>query len=138
MYQTEALEQAIRNGPEVAVFCMIEDCGGFIWHMNHDMAHGRIPERAHAGIDRELDEARADQRRLILEALPRFGIANPLDENGRGTDEYWRWYRWWSAWHKGISKEEWSEASAAIGFDMTPEQIARFRPAGDWNEEETP
>ena len=132
MYKPEALERAIKEGPEIAIYMMIEDIGGFIWRMRHDMAHGRIPQQDHPAVTREVQTASEEQRRLITEALPRFGVTEPLNSEGRGSDDYWRWYRWWNAWHKGMTDAEWKEVDPIIRFDMTPEQIAKVRPSGSW------
>lgn len=131
MYTSEALDRAINDAPEVMIYMMIEDCGTFIWRMNHDMAHGWIHEKDRHVVLADVGLARKDQLRLI-EALPRFGLTKPLDENNKATDDYWLWYRWWNDWHKGISDVEWSEATEAIDFNMTTEQASRFRPEGHW------
>ena len=138
MLEPSVLEQVIERGPEAVVYFLIEDLGGFIWRMNHDMADGRIPEKEGAGIDKEIALARTEQRRLCVEALPRFGVATPWIEGAGPSDEYWAWYRWWNAWHKCMPSEQWSEVDAALDLEMTDEQIARCRPEGTWKTEGTP
>lgn len=134
MFEPSLLEQVIDRGPEAVVYFLIEDLGGFIWRMNHDMADWRIPEKEWPGIDREIAVARVEQGRLC-EALPRFGVAKPLDDGGRPTEEYWAWYRWWNAWHKGMSDEQFDAIDVDIALEMTDEQIARCRPEGTWKTE---
>lgn len=119
-----AAEQDERN-----IYFAIDMCGGFIWRMNHDLANGRIEDPT-GGIDRDIQQARQDQLAIVA-ALPRFGVSEPL-KDGRPTDQYWRWFRWWDSWKKAMSNDEWRECDAAMSRGVTPEEDKRFRPSGDW------
>lgn len=131
MFAEDKLAEIIEAGPEVVVYMLIEQIGGFIWRMNHDMADGRIPVEAHRGIDKDIAKARPQQVALV-KCLTRFGLAKPLEEDDRPTDEYSAWYRWWNGWHKGMSDEEWDEIQGDIKLEMCDEAIARCRPEGSW------
>lgn len=111
----------IQEMSEVELYFVIDGCGAFIWRMNHDMAHGRIEQEHHAAIDEDITRMRATQKEAILE-LPRVGIAQPLNEQGAGTPEYWTWYQTWSAWHKDkLSDGEWNDLNARISRGLTEE-----------------
>lgn len=117
---------------ERMAYFFIDQCGAFIWRMNHDMADGRIEAKHHAGIDGDIMRVRERQQEAVA-ALTRFGL-KPVDDAGRPTAEYWAWYRWWDSWKKGMSNEEWRECDSAMTRGMTPEEDARFRPSGDWRD----
>lgn len=110
---------------EVELYFAIDECGSFIWHMNHDMADGRIPEKDHAAIDEDIVRMRKLQVECI-EQLPKFGIS-ALDENCRATDAYWVWYRKWNAWHKGMSDEAWRAVNASLKSGVTDDLVAKYR-----------
>jgi hypothetical protein len=95
--------------------------------MNHDMGHGRIEQEHHAAIDEDITRMRATQKEAIQE-LPRIGIAQPLDEQGAGTPEYWTWYRTWSAWHKDkLSDDEWNDLNKRLSRGLTAEEVEECR-----------
>ena len=132
MFKEELLVEAIESGPEIMTYMLIDNIGAFTWRMNHDMADGRIPKKDHAAIDEDIKQAVKEQQRLVR-SLTRFGVKTPLDENDRPTEEYWKWYRWWSEWHKStLTNEQWDELNAVLGMEMTEEQIQKYRPEGDW------
>ena len=135
MLKKEQLAKMVGQGPEVLVYMAIEYIGGFIWRMNHDMAHGRIPQEDHASIDRDIASARPEQIELV-KCLTRFGVESPLDEEDNPTKDYRKWYSWWSQWHKGMPDEEWEELNAIIDQDMSDDEIARCRPEGRWQDVE--
>lgn len=134
MFKEELLVEAIERGPEIMTYMLIDHIGAFTWRMNHDMAHGRIPEEEHGPIDQDIEAAVKEQQRLVR-SLTRFGVNTPLDENNHPTEEYWKWYRWWSNWHKNtLTDEEWNEMDVVLSMDMTQEQIEKYRPEGSWND----
>lgn len=134
MLKKEYLEHVLSNGSEILSYLSIEGIGSFIWNMRHDMSHGYIPLEHHKGIEKDIINA-TDQQIRIVKSLTRFGVENPLDENNRPTENYWKWYRWWNGWHKHtLTEEEWKEVDANVGIDMTEEQIAKYKPNGDWHE----
>jgi hypothetical protein len=50
-------------------------------------------------------------------------------ESGALTDDYWRWYKWWAEYVRGLGDKEFRELDKA----MTEEQdVSRWRPQGDW------
>jgi hypothetical protein len=132
MIKEEAFCDLLVRGPEVAVYMAINEMGSFMFHMEHDMSHGRIPESSWPAIDADIQRCR-EQQVALAKSLTRFGLQKPFDENDKPTEEYWKWFRWWNSWHKGMSDEEWRVVNPMIDLTMTPEQIARCRPQGDWH-----
>lgn len=124
------LNKKIQDLNELELYFLVEECGGFIWRMNHDMADGRIPESEHAGIDVEIENVKKFQMQAINE-LPRVGIVQPLDETGHGTDAYWAWYRKWNQWHHNMSDESWRAVNAVTAKGVTVEQVAQYRQEAD-------
>jgi len=45
----EAKQKEILEMSEIDTFFLIDEAGAFMWRMNHEMAHGRIPAESHAG-----------------------------------------------------------------------------------------
>lgn len=108
---------------ELELYFLIDACGAFIWRMSHDVAHGHIPESDWAAIDADINKMREEQMKAVGE-LPRIGITLPLDENNSPTDEYWKWYRTWSAWHKDeLTPLEWSRLERKLGTGLTTEEV---------------
>jgi hypothetical protein len=114
---------------EIGLYFVINECGGFIWRMNHDMADGRIPEEDHAAIDKDIKNVQKTQQKAVA-LLPKFGVVKPTQgKNEAPTEEYWKWFRWWDSYVKGLSKEEWEELNRKI---TAKEDYSNYRPQGDW------
>ena len=125
------VEQLTATSSELEIYLLVDTCGAFIWRMNHTRSRGHISDDEWSGVAKDVEGARRDQVKL-LSALPRFGLDRPLDEDGRPTAEYWLWYRWWDAWKKGLTDDEWRRLDAAMSRGMTPEEAVRWRPEGSW------
>jgi len=130
----EEVNEKIKTYSEVMVYCFIDECGGFIWRMEHDMAHpGRIPQEDHAAIDEDIARVRKQQI-LAVRQLTRFGVEVPLVEGNRPTNDYWLWFRWWDNWKKSMSDEEWREVDAMLSDNMSKNQLHQCRPNGKWQD----
>jgi hypothetical protein len=88
---------------EMEYWGIIEELGGFIWSMNHGLAHGRIQDSS-GGIDRDIQDARRISAQLVSELGEKFGVIPPQDcpkvESGQepppapeGKTYYWDWYK---------------------------------------------
>ena len=120
---------------ELEVYCCIEECGGIIWRLEHDMADERIPKEDWPTLDKSIAEELRPAQQYAISILPKFGVAVPLNDKGSGTPEYWAWYRWWNNHMKGLSDEEWKTLEARIKAKDNPESwdtIVSYRPSGDW------
>lgn len=116
---------------EISLYFVINECGGFIWRMNHDMADGRIPIEHHDAIEKDIKNVRRTQMDAVA-LLPKFGVAQPTQgENKTPTEEYWKWFRWWDGYIKGLSEEAWKDLNRKI---TAKEDYSNYRPQGDWKE----
>ncbi len=136
MFKEPAFTELITTGPEIHLYFVIDHIGAFTWRMNHDMAHGRIPDKAHAAIDKDITTASVQQRAAV-EQCRRFGVEEPRDDQGHPTPDYWKWYRWWDAWKKGLSDDEWRVLNEALSRPdgLTKAELKLYRPAGTWQDE---
>jgi len=118
----------IEEADELGLYFMINEIGGFVWRMNHDMADGRIPEKDWPMIDEEIARLRPLQT-FAVSQLTRIGVETPLKEDGKSpTDEYWAWFRWWDGYIKGLPEDQWKELESAYPNG----DYSKFRPEGEW------
>lgn len=80
----------------------IEALGGFIWHTNHDLIHGRYESSPE--IEESLKSARETSEKLVAELEEKFGVIPPgkIPQRKFGQDRppappkgktyYWDWY----------------------------------------------
>lgn len=54
----EESRRQIEQSDELHLYFAIQETGGFIWHMEHDMGNGRIPEKDWPLIDAEIAKIR--------------------------------------------------------------------------------
>jgi hypothetical protein len=120
----------VKEGTEQQVYFLIETTGGFIWHMNHDASHGRVtmtPE-----VEEDLLESQYAIEFTILNGASRFGVTIPLPAPGehvKATERYWRWFRWWDAYIKGLPEAEWCVMENLMNING---DYSMYRPKGDW------
>ena len=112
---------------------VIESLGGFIWRMNHDLAHGRIEDPT-GEIDREITEAGEISKKLVKEVCEKFGVVLKESEVVSGMIYYWDWY------HK--MKENWLQGEyekiicSACPFSEGVDEMIRTGgniPCSRWN-----
>ena len=121
---------------EIEVYFIINEIGGFIWRMNHDMADGRIPEKDWPAIDRDIKKM-SETQQYAVSITPKFGVVPPYrdpQENKRPSAQYWAWFRWWDGYVRGLPEEEWKILSQKIDKD---EDFSSYRPAGAWQDNVT-
>lgn len=70
---TEEEKAKILGLDEVNTYFLIDECGAFTWRMNHEMAHGRIPQESHAAIQEDIEGIKELQK-FTADNLNRFGI----------------------------------------------------------------
>ncbi len=119
--------KAVSELLEIELYFLIDECGAFMWRMNHDMSHGRIPGSDWASITADVKKVGLQQTEAVRE-LPRIGIAVPLNESNHPTEEYWVWYRAWDKWKKALSDEEWRIVDAALTDSLTDAEQLVYRP----------
>jgi len=87
---------------ELEYWVAIEELGGFVWRMNHDLGDGRIEDPT-GKIDQAIASAREISERLVTE-LSRFGVIHPKDcpevplgqkppPAPEGKIYHWDWYK---------------------------------------------
>lgn len=111
---------------EQELYFYINNFGGIIWRLQHDMADGRIKENL------DLSPYQYAIEYCVMHTT-RFGVEIKEPEAGehvKPTASYLAWFRWWDEYfQKTLSKEEFETYKdlAAKGED-----VSHFRPAVDW------
>ena len=122
---------------EVGLYFIINAIGAFTWRMNHDLAHARIESTP--TIERNLVWM-GERGALAVDQTVRFGVASPArdPETGQANPEYWKWYRFWDAWKKGMTDREWSHFSKVYDVGKETNRADLYDgllPEQKWNEE---
>ena len=118
--------------PEIMLYYTINELGRFIWRMNHDMADGRIPIADHPAIDESLLEAQ-QKIQIAVDTTARFGVEQPRNAEGVANPGYWKWFRWWDAYAKGLSDEQFQKLNVALEtYRHVTDMLKQWRPEGDW------
>ena len=113
---------------EQNLYFIINNIGGFIWQMNHDMADGRIEENVALNSEQYAIEYCVMQTR-------RFGVEIPDPKDGEHverTASYNAWFRWWDSYFQNeLSFEEWDEYQS---LQSQGKDVSHYRPQGDWRD----
>lgn len=116
----------IDNALEDQLYFIINEAGGFIWRMNHDMRRGDFTDVECVSIKKDIETMRENQL-YAIEHLPKYGVQNPFrNEQKHPSAEYWAWFRWWDEFFKAMPEEEWKE------YNKVENPTAR--PAGNWRD----
>lgn len=119
----------IEQADELKLYFMIQEIGKFIMEMEHDISHDRVPKQDRYLIDEELSKLRPLQLHAVSQ-LKKVGLDRPLKEDGVSpTTEYWKWYKWWDDYIRGLPEEQWKDLDERI---RTNKNYSEFRPEGDW------
>jgi len=113
---------------ETDTYFLIDECGAFMWRMNHEMAHGRIPQEHHADIDADIVAVRELQQ-FAVDNLQRFGVDPESAKDTKG--DYWKWYKFWDKWKKGLSNEDWNTIFQLM---TTKQPYDKYLPEGKWQD----
>lgn len=123
----EAKEE-IEAASEHILYFMINQAGAVRFRSMHDSADGRpyapsIPESM--VIEEELFHMQGH----CIRQLHKFGVENPLEDNGAPTQEYWDWFRGWKDHVEGLPAEDWAKFEKAMNTkDDAYEKVARWYP----------
>ena len=99
----------LRKWPEseMEYWKTIEELGGIIWSLNHDLADGRIT--TDGKIDDELVQMQKIQEKLVYELFEKFGVVHPKDcpkaAFGQKMPDAPFGTRWYGDWYKDMKKE---------------------------------
>lgn len=113
---------------EIDTYFLIDECGAFMWRMNHEMAHGRIEKEHHAAIDKDIVAVRELQQ-FAVDNLMRFGVDPESAKDSKG--DYWKWYRHWDSWKKGLSDEDWNAVNMLMQQKLPYD---KYLPEGNWKD----
>jgi len=134
----QSVQKLASSCDEVTLYLAIDGLGGAIWHTEHHAAHGRV--KLDVDGERQLAIARR-QIEIIVDHVTRFGVPKPPRDatTGVANPDYWKWFRWWEAWKKGLSDDEWRafeiiHTKARMG-DISDEAYHHLLPQGSWNDE---
>ena len=119
----------ILESNEIDTYFLIDECGAFIWRMTHDMANGRIPVESHEAISADVTNVRELQQ-FAVDNLMRFGV-DPESAKDSENGDYWKWYRFWDGWKKGLSDDDWNAVNSAIG---KKESYDKYLPKTTWKD----
>ena len=126
---TEKEKEDLSKLDEIKSYFFIDECGAFMWRMNHDMAHDRISHESHQAIDEDIAKIRVLQK-FVADNLIKFGV-DPATVNDRKNGDYWKWYKFWDTWKKGLSDEDWNKVDALMSQDKPFDE---FLPKDTWKE----
>ena len=94
---------------EPTTYFLINECGNFMFRMNHDMADGKIPKESEEAVITDVNNIRIIQK-FAADNLDRFGM-DPESVKDGDKGEYWKWYRFWDEWKTGLSEDEWKDVA---------------------------
>jgi len=126
---TEEQKTGILKMSEADNYFIIDECGAFTWRMNHEMAHNRIPNENHAEVQEDINNVRELQQ-FVVDNLGRFGV-EPESAKDRENGDYWKWYRFWDNWKKGLSDEDWNTINQLMGNNKSYE---KYLPKTTWRD----
>lgn len=126
---TDEQKEYLLKMNETDTYFLIDECGAFTWRMNHDMAHGRIEQESHAAIDADIVNVREIQQ-FAVDNLSRFGV-DPESAKDRENGDYWKWYRFWDDWKKGLSNEDWNAVNQLMIDEKSYEE---YLPKTTWRD----
>lgn len=112
---------------EVTTYFLINECGMFLFRMNHDLADGKIPEESIEAVKTDMINIREVQI-FTVEHLDRFGV-DPKSVEDKTEGEYWKWYTFWDEWKKNLTDDEWEVVASG--------EYKEYLPKTSWNEEDS-
>jgi hypothetical protein len=126
---TEELKATLLSKNEVESYFIIDECGAFIWRMNHEMSHGRVDNTE--AVSKDIENVREIQQ-LVVDNLKQFGV-DPESVKDHENGNYWKWYHFWDNWKKSLSDDDWDSVSRLMS---NSEPFDEFLPKESWNEAE--
>jgi hypothetical protein len=110
---------------EATTYFLINECGLFLFRMNHDLADGRIPEESNEAVKTDMINIREVQT-FTVENLQRFGV-DPETVEDKENGDYWKWYTFWDKWKENLTDEQWKVVSTG--------EYKEYLPKAKWNDE---
>ena len=120
-------KEQIDKASEEILYFIINDLGGLIWRINHDVSDGRIDE--YPNMLEDLKNMRETQN-YCVSLLTKFGV-DPKSVNDRENGSYWKWFHFWDNWKNNLTNEQWEQLDNKISKE---EDYSEFLPTNKWND----
>ncbi len=117
------LKKTLDECSEIFLWAAIEQLGGFLWRMNHDMADGRIQSTPDIEADMIM---MGENQEYAIDQLARFGVPDPREGKRK---EYMEWYKIWKDYWETVDKDIYDEINRRIKIDST-DACQEYRPDG--------
>lgn len=124
---TKEQKDQIDKASEDVLYFIINDLGGLMWRINHDLSHGRIDD--YPDRDGDFKEMRETQE-YCVSLLTKFGV-DPKSVNDRENGTYWKWFHFWDNWKNNLSDEQWNQVDEKMSKE---EDYSEFLPKIKWND----
>ena len=133
MFKEDNYKSLIETCPEVGLYLIINEIGGYLWHMNHGLSHGRIEDPT-GSIVESFPKCREQQIQAVKQLQDRFGVPALESDGETPTESYWKWFRWWDGYIKGLNDVEWKKLNDACAAHYKGEDVSldEWRPEGEW------
>ncbi len=138
---TYNLMQTFKTCNEVQLFTLLEGIVTLFFQVNEAVRTGRL--EVDDKVEREMSSIK-ESLFLGIKYTGRFGVTQPLSEmQDRGvaqegkflyvapSDEYQKWFDFWTKWKFSLTREQWSEVDNALAKDL--DEIP-YIPPKRWNE----
>jgi len=109
---------------EVTTYFLVNECGSFLFNMNHGLSDGRIPEESKESVLKDMMNIRVIQK-FTVDNLQRFDV-DPESVHDKENGEYWKWYKFWDKWKTDLTDEQWKVASTG--------KFKAFLPKTSWKD----
>lgn len=124
-YLSEQDKSDILAMDEVTTYFLVDECGMYLFRMNHDLADGRVPDESKEEVLKGMAEIRVIQK-FTVDNLGRFDV-DPESAFDKENGNYWKWYRFWSNWKNNLTDDEWKVVSTG--------EYQPYLPKTSWKDE---
>lgn len=128
MYSETAFKRILENGPEIAVFMLIDSFWTEIVYLTKGRDDPSLPRRVWESTIKYNFDSLA-QIMTLIKGTDKYGVTEPLLE-GVPTNQFWRWYRWWRTYFRALTDDQKNMLLLAL---KNKEDVSLCRPRRDWN-----
>jgi guanylate kinase len=138
---TYNLMQTFKTCNEVQLYSIIEGIVTLFFQVNESIRAGKM--EVDEKVEREMVSIK-ESLFLGIKFTGRFGVTQPLvemndqsDGNGKQflyvapSDEYQKWFDFWSRWKYSLSRDQWNEVDKALSEDS---DTIPYMPSKRWNQ----
>jgi|GEM_PF-2575969 len=132
VYDSEKIDSELREQlegyGEAMLYFHINTAGGVRHRVKHNSSHQERPGAISVKDSLTVEEEMFLEQRFCIDQLKEKDIlANPCDDDGIPTDEYWAWFRAWDSYVRGLPSEEWKVFEKALNGKA---DVSKWRPEG--------